>query len=126
MSGATFRDQKASVVRLAAALLLVWVGGVVSANHERIFGEPHWLASAANALFWTTIALAGAYWLKFRYYYGAALGGIGTWGCSASVHGYAVLAPRVAGLREISLGLAFFVLAFAFSVWKTQVIARRC
>lgn len=123
---ATFRDRHASLVRLAAALLLVWMAGIVSASHGRVLGEADWLVSATHLLFWTTIALAYARWLKFGYYYVAALASVGAWSLCAVVHGYALLEPRVAGLREISLGMVFFLVAFAFSVWKTQVRARRC
>lgn len=119
--GATFRDKHASLVRLAAALLLVWVGGVVSARHERVFGEPLWAASLTHFLVWSALALMYAYWLNFRVYYVAAIASSGTWCLSAIVHGYAALEPRVVGLREISFGLAFFALAFAFSVWKTSI-----
>jgi hypothetical protein len=118
--GAIFHDKHASLVRLAAALLLIWVGGVVSARHERVLGEPLWLVSFTHVLFWSALAIAYARWLRFRYYYVAAIATAGTWCSSAILHGYAVLEPRVAGLREISFGLAFFVLAFAFSVWKSK------
>jgi hypothetical protein len=117
---AMFRDAHARFARWTALILLVWIGGVVSAGHRYVLGSPDWLASAAHLLFWTTIALAYARWLNFHSFYFASAANVGTWGTFALMQSYRLMQARVAGLREISLGLAFFVLAFLVSVWKTR------
>lgn len=117
---AAFRDRHVFLVRVAAAVLLVWVSGVVSTSHGQMLAEPRWLLSAIHLLFWGSTALVFAYWLKLRSFYLATGAGTALWGLFAMWHSYRFLRTRVAGLREISLGLAFFVLAFVVSVWKTR------
>lgn len=117
---AAFRDRHVTLVRVAAAVLLVWVSGVVSTSHGQILPEPEWLLSAIHLLFWAGTALVFGYWLKLRSFYLAAGAGTALWGVFAMLHSYRVLRTRVAGLREIALGLAFFALAFVVSIWKTR------
>jgi hypothetical protein len=118
--GFVFRDRHVSIVRLVAALLLVWVGGVVSASHGQILGAPDWLVSGTHLLIWTAIATGYGRYLNLRDFYFVAAVDVSTWSTLALVHGYKLLQPRVAGLQEIGLGLGFFILAFIFSVWKTR------
>ncbi|HEU5115894.1 MAG TPA: hypothetical protein VFT74_04390, partial [Isosphaeraceae bacterium] len=122
--GAAFHDSLARFLQVAglAALTLASLAALSMVPNAAAGLEPTILR--AYPLLSASLAIAYAYRARFRPALASAALSFCGWLSVVGRHGYAELRPSVAGLDQISLGLAFFALAALISLAKAGVLAR--
>ncbi len=122
--GSTFHDGLAKFLQVAglAALTLASLSALTMVPNAGSGLERALLR--AYPLFSASLAIAYAYGMTYRPALVSAALSFGGWLSVVGRRGYAELRPSVAGLDQISLGLAFFALAALISLAKAGVLAR--
>lgn len=103
--------------------MMLIAGMILIADAQLFWPERPWLMSSLAVLSLEATALAYGRIVGNRYFYVAAAGLLLAWSTDLLVRGYYLLQPYVIGLKQISWGAAFFLLAIVISLLKTRIFA---
>ncbi|CAN5873210.1 hypothetical protein BH23PLA1_BH23PLA1_27700 [soil metagenome] len=122
--GAVFEDGLGQLLRRlgAGGLLLAILAGVIA--EPRPFGALPSEVLRAYPILMTLISAGYGAMLGDTLYLRVAAGGLLGWLAMVGGRSYAALRQVVGGLDQISLGLAFFLLAAGISLWKAGMIQK--
>jgi hypothetical protein len=122
--GALFNDRAARALRrLSMAAIAFACLYVMSGEAERCLVAP-WLALTLYPGVMLLIALGYGVWLENRWYWSSSVAMLALWLLVLFSRGYQVLRAIVAGLDQISLGMACLLVGLLVSLWKLGIPQR--